>query len=103
MKKGLLACALFALPVVSLSLTASSCVEAQSTIMEEYGAEAARIIEAVRSQGRQFEKLVELCDGIGPRLVGSPAGRLARSASSASHMHNSCAPSGISSHNRLSG
>ncbi len=78
MKKGLLACALFALPVASLSLAASSCVEAQNTIMEEYGAEAATIIEAVRSQGRQFEKLVELCDGIGPRLVGSPAGRLAR-------------------------
>ncbi len=78
MKKGILACVLIALPVVSLSLIASSCVDDQNTIAEEYGADAARIIEAVRSQGLQFEKLVELCDGIGPRLVGSPAGRVAR-------------------------
>ncbi len=78
MKKGVLSRALFMLPLLALPLTASSCVDARSAINEEYRADVARIIEAVRSQGLQFEKLVELCDGIGPRLPGSPAGRLAR-------------------------
>jgi len=66
------------IPLLVLPLVASACVDARKAMNEEYRAEAARIIEAVRSQGRQFEKLVELCDGIGPRLPGSPAGRLAR-------------------------
>ena|GEM_PF-294556 len=32
---------------------------------------ATRIIQAVETEGRQYERLVELCEGIGPRLPGS--------------------------------
>lgn len=51
---------------------------AQTGLIQQYSDETSRIIEAVRERGRQYEKLVELCDGIGPRLSGSPQDRAAR-------------------------
>lgn len=51
---------------------------AQSGLAERYRERANRIIEAVRSRGTQFQKLVALSDGIGPRLAGSPGDRASR-------------------------
>ena len=53
-------------------------LSAQTDLVEEYRDVATRIMQAVRSEGRQYEKLVQLCDGIGPRLSGSPGDRAAR-------------------------
>jgi carboxypeptidase Q len=46
--------------------------------LAEYAPTVRRIIQAVRSEGRQYDKLVALCDGIGPRLSGSEGERVAR-------------------------
>ncbi len=51
---------------------------AQGDIASRYADDARRIIRAVREQGRQWEKLVALCDGIGPRLSGSDGDAAAR-------------------------
>ncbi len=60
------------LPVRPLPLTA------QSDIAVHYRSDARRILTAVREQGRQWDKLVALCDGIGPRLSGSAGDRASR-------------------------
>jgi carboxypeptidase Q len=46
--------------------------------LAEYVPAVRRIIRAVRAEGRQYDKLVALCDGIGPRLSGSEGERAAR-------------------------
>ena len=61
-----------------VALLASATVSAQPDLADRYRETALRIIEAVRTEGEQFQKLIELCDGIGPRLAGSEGDRASR-------------------------
>jgi carboxypeptidase Q len=62
-----------------LTLTLSGCSREEGpSPLAEYEPTVRRIIQAVRTEGRQYQKLSALCDGIGPRLSGSEGDRASR-------------------------
>jgi len=67
----------FVIPLLLLA-TQPVRIAAQSDLADTYRSAARRIMTAVREEGRQFDRLVALCDGIGPRLPGSEGDRASR-------------------------
>ncbi len=69
----LFSCALIALPAMQAGAAdnGADASDSEASIAKRYGPQAKRIIDAVMSGNDAWDKMEQLCDGIGHRLSGS--------------------------------